>query len=60
MDRKLFLPPIGIVLLLTGCELVIVDTESGCSQILRILQCLPILQYVSGIIKFSFGNVFFG
>ena len=60
MDRKLVLPPLGIVLLLTGCALVIFDTEGGCSQILRILKCLPILEYVSGIIKFLFGNMFFG
>ena len=38
MDRKLLLLPIGIVLLLTGCELVMAGNESGCSRILRILQ----------------------
>jgi hypothetical protein len=38
MDRKLLLLPIGIVLLLTGCELVMVGNKSGCSRILRILQ----------------------
>ena len=38
MDRKLLLLPIGIVLLLTGCELVMVGNASGCSRILRILQ----------------------
>ncbi|HXZ36562.1 MAG TPA: hypothetical protein VEL68_11135 [Thermodesulfobacteriota bacterium] len=37
MDTKRLLPPIGIALLLTGCELVMDDNESGCSQILRIL-----------------------